>query len=253
MKGHRLSAGVFFLLMSPIVAFALAKEGEQIVSYFQIWIWFKKGGILMYPILFCSLLTAAVTMERFLSLQRRKIIPPHFLEELQQLWNQGDIDAVLPLCKENETPLTRILEAGFRRIGIGLRETERAIEAAGQHEVSLLNTNLRLLGAIGALTPMLGLLGTVTGMIKAFESIAQSGSGDPNLVASGIAEALTTTAAGLVVAIPSLAAYHFFRGRVDRLVYEMEEIASTLLASLVEEKSVPKNKETDHAISQNTG
>ena len=90
-------------------------------------------------------------------------------------------------------------------------------------------------------------------MIKAFESIAQSGSGDPNLVASGIAEALTTTAAGLVVAIPSLAAYHFFRGRVDRLVYEMEEIASTLLASLVEEKSVPKNKETDHAISQNTG
>lgn len=108
-----------------------------------------------------------------------------------------------------------------------------------------------MLGAVGVITPMLGLLGTVTGMIKAFEIIAQSGAGNPNLVASGIAEALTTTAAGLIVAIPSLAAYHFFRGRIERLIYELEEIATTLLAGLFDnEPTTTANKETDHAVSQ---
>jgi biopolymer transport protein ExbB len=249
MKVHRLFTGVFLIFMGAITALALEKGSDQAVSYFRVWIWFEKGGILMYPILACSLLSAAITLERLFALQRQKIIPPRFLQELQQLWNRGDMYAILPLCKKNETPLTRILEAGFRRIEIGLRETERAIEAAGQHEVSLLTSNLRLLGAVSALTPMLGLLGTVTGMIKAFENIAQSGSGNPNLVASGIAEALTTTAAGLIVAIPSLAAYHFFRGRVDRYVYEMEEIASMLLTGLVEGKPATENKETNNAVS----
>jgi len=156
----------------------------------------------------------------------------------------------LPLCEQSESSLTRILAAGFRRIGLGLLETERALEAAGQHEVSLLTANLRILGAVGLITPMLGLLGTVTGMIKAFENIAQSGAGNPNLVASGIAEALTTTAAGLIVAIPSLAAYHFFRGRIDRLIYELEEIATTLLAGLHEKEPPSTNGEADHAVSQ---
>jgi len=133
---------------------------------------------------------------------------------------------------------------------LGLLETERSIEAAGQHEVSLLTANLRMLGAVGLITPMLGLLGTVTGMIKAFENIAQSGAGNPNLVASGIAEALTTTAAGLIVAIPSLAAYHFFRGRIDRLIYELEEIATTLLAGLYEKEPQSTNEEAGHAVSQ---
>ena len=107
--------------------------------------------------------------------------------------------------------------------------------------------------AVGVITPMLGLLGTVTGMIRAFQNIAMSGTGNPNLMATGIAEALTTTAAGLIVAIPSLAAYHFIRGRVDRLVYEMEEIATTLLASLPIKNLKPATKEIKDEISQTAG
>jgi biopolymer transport protein ExbB len=96
---------------------------------------------------------------------------------------------------------------------------------------------------------MLGLLGTVIGMIKAFENIAQNVARNPNFVASGIAEALTTTAAGLIVAIPSLAAYHFFRGRIDRMVFEIEEIATALLAELGRKKPEPLPEETEHADS----
>jgi biopolymer transport protein ExbB len=242
---------IFFLVCSD-TTLALVQE-ESAPSYVQIWEWFKEGGVLMYPIAFCSLLALAIVLERVFALQRRKTIPSGFLKDLQDCWQRGDVHALLPLCQQSDSSLTRVLEAGFRRIDLGLLETERAIEAAGQHEISLLTSNLRLLGAVGMITPMLGLLGTVTGMIKAFENIAMSGTGDPNLMATGIAEALTTTAAGLIVAIPSLAAYHFIRGRVDRLVYEMEEIATTLLAGLPQNGLIAAKKETDDEISQTAG
>jgi len=250
MKTLAFLIGILFIITCGMGAFAQV-TGEVGASDSRIWGWFKKGGPLMYPISLCSLLSLAIILERLFALQRRKVIPPNILKELQNFWNRGEIHAILPLCQRSESPLTRILAAGFRRVALGLVETERTIEAAGQHEVSLLTANLRMLGAVGVITPMLGLLGTVTGMIKAFEIIAQSGAGNPNLVASGIAEALTTTAAGLIVAIPSLAAYHFFRGRIDRLIYELEEIATTLLAGLFEnEPTTTANKEADHAVSQ---
>lgn len=242
--------GTLFIIAFALVAFAQV-ENEVVTPDSRVWSWFKKGGPLMVPILFCSLLSLAVILERTISLRRRNVIPPLVLKNLQNCWNRGEIHAILPLCQKSESPLTRILAAGFRRIDLSLSETEGAIESAGQHEMSLFTANLRILGAVGVITPMLGLLGTVTGMIKAFENIAQSGAGSPNLVASGIAEALTTTAAGLIVAIPSLAAYHFFRGRIDLLTYELEEIATTLLAALREKKSPPINEEDDHAVSQN--
>jgi biopolymer transport protein ExbB len=248
MKALAFLIGIFFILTFAMGAFAQV-EKEVVAPDSRVWGWFKKGGPLMYPILLCSLLSLAIILERLIALQRRKVIPLQVLKELQNCWNRGEIHAILPLCQQSESPLTKILAAGFRRIGLGLLETERAIEGAGQHEVSLLTANLRMLGAVGVITPMLGLLGTVTGMIKAFENIAQSGAGNPNLVASGIAEALTTTAAGLIVAIPSLAAYHFFRGRIDRLIYEIEEIANTLLAGLHEKEPLSANEETVHVDS----
>ena len=128
--------------------------------------------------------------------------------------------------------MARILKSGLLRFGGKLDEIERAIEGAGQHEASLMNSNLRVLGAVANITPMMGLLGTVFGMIKAFDVISQSGTGNPGLVASGISEALITTAAGMVVGIPALALYHFFRGKIDRYVFEMEEISFQLVEEL---------------------
>ncbi len=247
-------------MMAPVILtgflffFAFTIDGfAQVVNdvtaqKFQDWEWFKKGGLLMYAIALCSLLSLAFILERLFALRRGKVIPPQVLQELQNCWDRGEVHTILPICQKSESPLTRILTAGFRRVGFGLLETERTIEAAGQHEVSLLNSNLRMLGAVGVITPMLGLLGTVTGMIEAFENISQSGTGNPNLVASGIAEALTTTAAGLIVAIPSLAAYHFFRGRIDRLIYELEEIATTLLTGLQDYNPPSAVEENGHAI-----
>lgn len=191
-----------------------------------------KGGAMMYPILFCSILMIGIAIERFVTLRRKNIINPDFLEKVRAHWNWKDIHLGLQLCNTYDNSLARILKAGLLRFGGKVDEVERAIEGAGQHESSLLTSNLRVLGAVANITPMLGLLGTVFGMIKAFHVISQSGTGNPGLVASGISEALITTAAGLVVGIPALALYHYFRGRIERFVFEMEEVAVQLVEEL---------------------
>lgn len=192
----------------------------------------EKGGVLMYPIIFCSILMVGIVIERANSLRRKNIINPEFLTRVQEHWDWRDPQKGLQLCKSYDNSLSRILKAGLLRFDGKVDEVERAIEGAGQHEASLLNSNLRVLGAVANITPMLGLLGTVFGMIKAFDVISQSGTGNPGLVASGISEALITTAAGMVVGIPALALYHYFRGKIDRYIFEMEEIALGLVEEL---------------------
>ncbi len=151
------------------------------------------------------------------------------MKKVRSHWNWKDIQLGLQLCNTYDTSLARILKAGLLRFGGKVDEIERAIEGAGQHEASLLTSNLRVLGAVANITPMLGLLGTVFGMIKAFNVISLSGTGNPGLVANGISEALITTAAGMVVGIPALALYHYFRGRIERFVFEMEEVSFQLV------------------------
>jgi len=197
---------------------------------------FIKGGMVMYPILLCSILALAIIMERLISLRRKKIIYPELLEVVRRYCQTMEIEKAITVCKNNDITMSRILKAGLLRANYGILEIERAIEGAGNHEATLLNANLRGLGVIANLAPLLGLLGTVTGMIKAFGAIAESGTGNPSVVASGIAEALITTAAGLIVGIPTLAIYYYFRGRVDRLVFEMEEVSLKFLEELTQKK-----------------
>jgi biopolymer transport protein ExbB len=197
---------------------------------------FMKGGIVMYPILLCSVFALAIIMERLLFLRRRKIIHPELLLVVRKYWQTMEIDKAVAFCKNNDIAMSRVLKAGLLRADYGILEIERAIEGAGNHEATLLNANLRGLGVIANLAPLLGLLGTVTGMIKAFSAIAESGAGNPSIVASGIAEALITTAAGLIVGIPTLAVYYYFKGRVDRLIFEMEEVSLKFLEELTQKK-----------------
>jgi biopolymer transport protein ExbB len=121
------------------------------------------------------------------------------------------------------------LRAGLRKLKQGPQEVERAIEVTGSHEASVLGANLRFLGAISNIAPMLGFLGTVTGLITAFNVIAVQGTGDPKLMADGVSEALITTEFGLFVGIPALGAYHYLRAKVDRLLHEMEAVTIELL------------------------
>jgi biopolymer transport protein ExbB len=193
---------------------------------------FEKGGFMMYPILFASVLMLGIALERAYNLRRKNIINSDFLQNVRDQWDWKDIQKTLRLLKSYDNALSRILKVGLLRVGGKLDEIERAIEGAGQHEASLMNSNLRVLGAVANITPMMGLLGTVFGMIKAFNVISLSGTGNPGLVASGISEALITTAAGMVVGIPALAFYHYFRGKIDRYIFEMEEISFELVEEL---------------------
>lgn len=221
----------------------VATTNWQIISVIQ------KGGWMMWPIMFCSLLMVAIAIERAYSLRRKNIINPDFLRKVRAHWNWKDIQLGLQLCKTYDNALARILKAGLLRFGGKVDDIERAIEGAGQHEASLLTSNLRVLGAVANITPMLGLLGTVFGMIKAFNVISLSGTGNPGLVASGISEALITTAAGMLVGIPALALYHYFRGRIDRFVFEMEEISFQLVEELnieaVRNRKLEQQKEAE--------
>jgi len=233
--GIRFASAMSFcsvLLLSAGTAFA--QEAAPAPKEFQ-WNLFsiiEKGGFMMYPILLCSVLMVGIAIERAYNLRKKHIINPLFLEKVRTQWNWKDIQLGLQLCNQYDNSLARILRAGLLRFGGKVDEIEHAIESAGQHEAALLTSNLRVLGALANITPMLGLLGTVFGMIKAFHVISQAGTGNAALVASGISEALITTAAGMVVGIPALALYHYFRGRIDRFVYEMEEISFQLVEEL---------------------
>jgi len=241
-----LSASVFvFILLAacfaPVNAWA---AGDWFSDNWLVTV-LKKGGLVMWPILFCSLLALSITLERGYHLRPDKIIKKEFLADARRLSAKGEFDFALRACKSHDVAMSRIVQAGLSRAQYGILEIERAIEAAGSHEATLLQANLRGLGVLANLTPMLGLLGTVLGMIKAFNVISESGSGNPGLVASGISEALITTAAGLIVGIPSLAIYHFFRSKVDKFVYEMEEESLKFIEDIQHSVKRETDTETD--------
>jgi len=226
----------FFTVLSSFILAGLPKTvhaaGPAETGSWKMLAIVEKGGLMMYPILFCSILIVGIGIERAYNLRRKNIINTEFLKNIRNHWNWKDVHLGLQLCNAHDNSLARILKTGLLRFGGKLDEVERAIEGAGQHEASLMNSNLRVLGAVANITPMMGLLGTVFGMIKAFNVISQSGTGNPGLVASGISEALITTAAGMVVGIPALVMYHYFRGKIDRYVFEMEEISFQLVEEL---------------------
>jgi biopolymer transport protein ExbB len=186
----------------------------------------------MYPILACSIIALAIFLERLAFLRRKHLLPARFVRNVTRTWQRGDIDQAWRLCEQHDVPLARILRAGLLKAKEGTQEMERAIEATGSHEAGVVGANLRFLGAISNIAPMLGFLGTVTGLISAFNVIAMHGTGDPNLLADGVSEALITTEFGLFVGIPALGAYHYLRGRVERLMHEMEGIILDLLSTM---------------------
>lgn len=200
----------------------------------------RYGGLLLpivswvavVGILACSIGVMAIFIERSLSLRRHRVMPSRFLDQVRRYVYRGDIHALLEYCDDQSVPLARILRAGLARYESGVREVEKALENAGQIEATALMHYVRGLGVIANLAPMLGFLGTVTGMIKAFNAIAAAGSSHPSLVASGISEALLTTAAGLVVGIPALALFHLFRSRADQLIAAMETVTLELLEDI---------------------
>ncbi len=186
---------------------------------------FKAGGLLMWPILICSVISLAIIIERFWSLQQKRIVPKHLVAQVWQWAKVGHLNNQRIRDLSVASPLGRILAAGLVNRSHEREVMKESIEEVGRHVAHSLDRFLNTLGTIASISPLLGLLGTVIGMIKVFAVITTHGVGDASILAAGISEALLTTAAGLSVAIPTLMFHRFFRGKVDELVMTMEQEA----------------------------
>ncbi len=197
----------------------------------------QQGGIMMYPILLSSVVALAVAFERFYHLRPKKIMPDSLLKEIKACNDSSCVDHIYHLCTHYEhIPVARILRVAIESRFEDRSKMEQVIENAGRQETALLTGRMRVLGVIANLAPMMGLLGTVLGMIHAFTTISQAGTGHPSLVARGISEALLTTAAGLIVAIPCLALYYYLKSRVESLAVEMEEVVESFVRRVLMEE-----------------
>lgn len=183
----------------------------------------------MWPILLCSVIALAIAAERFWSLQSKRVAPRNLVTQVWQWEKVGHLDSKRIQDLRNASPLGRILAAGLVNRAHEREVMKESIEEVGRHVAHELERFLNTLGTIASITPLLGLLGTVIGMIKVFAVITAQGVGDPAVLAEGISEALITTAAGLTVAIPSLMFYRYFRGRVDELIVTMEQEALKMI------------------------
>jgi biopolymer transport protein ExbB len=202
------------------------------------WEIIRAGGGFMWPIIVCSIAAVAITLERLWSLQTSRVVPPGLTQKVFNWIEADQLNEKLVTALEQNSALGELLA-----IGIVNRNKPRALiverlEDAGRHVVHDLERFLNSLGTIAAIAPLLGLLGTVAGIIHAFNAITANGIGDPRILSGGIGEALITTAAGLTVAIPSLIAYRYLRGKVDRLVVRMEKEAMKLVDALDDRRAL---------------
>lgn len=179
----------------------------------------------MAPILLCSVVALAIVIERFWALQAQKINPNFLLGRIRRWHQQDQLSNDRIRALRDHSPLGRVLAAGLLNLDASRELMKESIEETGRHVVLELERFLNTLGTIASITPLMGLLGTVIGMIKVFAVITEQGVGDPTVLSGGISEALVTTAAGLTVAIPAVFFHRYFRGRVNELVLDMEQEA----------------------------
>lgn len=184
-----------------------------------------QGGAVMYVLLAASILALTIAFERGWSLRRSAVLPAKEIEEIEEAVRSGDVDAAIQMCGDHNTAMSRILWVALKNRGVRRAVMKEILEETGRQEVAHLERYVGVLGVIAAISPLLGLLGTVLGMIEVFHVISLEGVGKADILAGGISTALNTTAAGLSIAIPSLVAYRYFESRVNSFVMEIEQHA----------------------------
>ena len=220
---------------------------EQIVASKRLLDVIKGGGPLMIPIAICSFILVVFTFERFISLRKGRILPGPFTKKFLEQLDDGNLDRdrAMELCDNNGSPVARVFKAGVEKWGRPSVEVEQAILDEGERQSNYLRRYLRLINCVATVSPLLGLLGTVLGMIHAFDAISSVDSNlvDPKvMIATGISQALLTTAAGMSVAIPALIAYMFFSSRVDRRVTEIDSMGMKVVRVISAEARKQKSK-----------
>jgi len=190
----------------------------------------KYGGVIEGVIILLSIAGLALIIEEAITMRRDTLIPPEILADIEVLFDEEQYEEALDLCESEDTFITKVLAAGLAKISVGYDAMIEGMEVAGEEETVRLNGKVSYLSLIGSTSPMLGLLGTVTGMIMAFNKIAAaSGAANAADLASGISQALITTASGLIVAIPVMAAFFILKNKVMRISLEVSAVSSELV------------------------
>jgi len=196
---------------------------------------FLKGGYLMWPILFSSIIGLAIAIDRYMIIRKAKTNAPNFIIKIRTLLKKKDVDGAIAVCMQERTPAANIIRKGLKKSKLGHERVKEAIENVGKQEISKLEKGLSILATISGVAPLLGFLGTVTGMISAFMRIEDlQGAANPSDLAGGIWEALITTAFGLAVGIIALISYNYFTSAINKLVSDMEIISNDVVDTLEE-------------------
>lgn len=207
------------------------------------WELVKAGGWLMAPIVLCSVFMLIIMIERGIKLQFAKVTPPQLREQLmQRLLEQGDISREQLMNVKNNSPLGDVLATGLLYRQYGIDSMTMHMENRASVQIHALEKNINMLGTIGAIAPLLGLLGTVLGIIESFMAITEGGVQDPAMLANGVSQALITTAGGMVVAIPAVIAYRYYQRRIIDINARFEQEAGLLVQELLDNELVNTNQ-----------
>jgi biopolymer transport protein ExbB len=199
-----------------------------------LWQYFSQGGLMMWPLLACSILAVIFIVERIIAYYRVKGDTAEIVSQVRESLLERQLRRAIEICETFDHPVAITLKSGLLRFGKAHEEIDKAMESVALHEVSKLEKGLWILATIANVAPLFGFLGTVTGMISSFEALAEVGLGNPEAVAGGISEALITTATGLMIALPVQAAYNYFSNRVSQFALDMEISSSVLLETFNE-------------------
>ena len=204
----------------------------------------SKGGFMMYPLLLSSIIGLSIMIEKMISLRRKKVIIPEIVNVLDNIKNYDDIDLAISMCNKHKGSFANIIKVGLNSKDIPKEEIKEVINDHGRQEVYTLEKGLGILETIAGIAPLMGLLGTVIGILKVFDVIRIKGMGQANMMAGGISEALITTIAGLVIGIPALIVYNYYTNKAEGLILEIEKYSSAMLRKITtfkEEKGDKKN------------
>jgi biopolymer transport protein ExbB len=202
---------------------SLAMNTPTTEETLTLWELALKGGPIMVPIAICSVIAVYIIVERYFAIRRSSKDDPNFMNNIRDFISNGNIDAARSLCKNTDSPIARMIEKGVSRIGKPLGDIEKAIENIGNIEVVKMEKGLSLLATVAGAAPMLGFLGTVSGMIRAFYNMSKAGKTiDISLLSGGMYEAMITTVAGLIVGIFALVSYNLLTAFVEKVVFKME-------------------------------
>lgn len=199
----------------------------------EIWAFLIKGGFLMIPLIICSILSLAIIIEKIITLRRNKVIVPEVKSVVENIASEEDIPLALSVCSKHRSVLSNLIMLVLKHKGTSYSLMREELSDSGRQEIRVLEKGLGILETVAAVAPVLGLLGTVVGMIKVFSVISVQGVGEASALSGGISEALITTAVGLSVGIPALIFYNYFSIKAEELILDIENISNSLLKKII--------------------